>query len=41
MIATTQTQEIVTVAAEQQVQYVFVEDTSLIHVGGGSATGYF
>ena len=41
MIAITQTQEVVAVATEQQVQYVFVEDTSLIHIGGGTSTGYF
>ncbi len=41
MIATTQTQEVVAVATEKQVQYVFVEDAALIHVGGGSATGHF
>ena len=35
MIATIQTQEVVPVAAEKQVQYVFVQDPELLNVGGG------
>ena len=41
MNAAIQTLEIAPIAAEKPVQYVFVEDAELIHVGGGSATGYF
>ena len=35
MNATTQLQDVV-VALEKPVQYVFVEDADLIHVGGGT-----
>ena len=35
MIATIQTQEVVSVAAEKEVQYVFVNDPELLNVGGG------
>ena len=41
MIATIQTQEVVSLAAEKQVQYVFVQDPELVHIGGGSAVAYF
>lgn len=41
MNAIAQTQDVVTVVTEQQVEYKFVEDTDLLHVGGGSATVYF
>ncbi|MGI9025087.1 MAG: hypothetical protein ACR2GP_05825 [Burkholderiaceae bacterium] len=41
MIVTIQTQEVVTVAAEQLIQYVFVKDAELIHVSGGTSIGHF
>ena len=37
MIATIETQEVVSAAAEKEVQYVFVSDPALLNVGGGSA----
>ena len=36
MIADIQTQEVVSIAAEKQIQYAFVKDAELIHVGGGT-----
>ena len=41
MIATIQTQEVVSVVTEKEVQYVFVQNPELIHVGGGSSTIHF
>ena len=35
MIADIQTQEVVSLATEKEVQYVFVQDPDLVHVGGG------
>ena len=37
MIATIQTQEVVAGATGKEVQYVFVNDPELLHVGGGQA----
>ena len=41
MIADIQTQEVVSSAAEKEVQYVFVQDPELLNVGGGLAVGLF
>lgn len=41
MIADIQTQEVVSIAAENEVQYVFVQDAELLNVGGGLAVGTF
>ena len=38
MIATIETQELVSVAAEKEVQYVFVNGPALLNVGGGMAS---
>jgi hypothetical protein len=35
MIADIQTQDVVVLATEQDVQYVFIKDQDLVHVGGG------
>lgn len=35
MIADIQTQEVVSLATEQEAQYVFVQDQDLANVGGG------
>ncbi len=35
MIVDTQTQEVVSLAPEQTVEYAFVQDADLVHVGGG------
>lgn len=40
MIADIQTQEVVSLAAEQEVQYVFVQDQDLAHVGGGICASF-
>ena len=39
MIATIETQEVVSVAAGKEVQYVFVQDPELLNVGGGLMVG--
>ena len=41
MIATIQTQEVVSVVTEKEVQYVFVNDPEMLNVGGGLAVGTF
>ena len=38
MIANIQTQEVVSVSVEKEVQYVIVQDPELAYVGGGSST---
>jgi len=41
MIADIQTQEVLSISIEQDVQYVIVQDPELVHVGGGSTTTLF
>ncbi len=41
MNAIAQLQDATINATEEQAKFVFVDDAELIHVGGGSATGYF
>lgn len=41
MIAAIQTQEVLSVSLENEVQYVIVQDLELAHVGGGSSTCSF
>lgn len=41
MIADIQTQEVISVAAKKEVQYAFVQDPELVHVGGGSSSMSF
>ncbi len=38
MIADIQTQEVLSTATEQAVQYVIVQDADLAHVGGGTTS---
>ena len=40
MIADVQTQEVTSLATEKEVQYVFVQDPELAHVGGGICVSF-
>ncbi len=41
MIADIQTQDLVSVALENDVQYKIVQDVELAYVGGGTTTAHF
>jgi len=41
MIADIQSQEVVSVSLEKDVQFTIVQDIELVHVGGGTSTCYF
>ena len=41
MIADIQTQDLVSVSPEKDVQYSIVQDVELVHVGGGSGICHF
>lgn len=41
MIADIQTQEVLSVSIDQDVQYVIVQDPELVHVGGGTTSMHF
>lgn len=41
MFAEIQTQDVLALALDQAIEYAFVQDADLLHVGGGSTTCHF